>query len=204
MMGGDDDYGERKKVRVIIMASSSSSSSSSLLHRPKRIVTTTNMWKACLADFPAIAVKDNDDEDDHHHHHPHTAEKMRQVLESIGQGETREIAKKLRGYSSQDKLKGIFDADRLITFAETIELLVNSRLGCFYCKSDVKVLYEQVRDSSQWTLDRVDNDAGHFRHNLLIACLGCNLRKKRMHPAKYVLTKQMAKVTKLNHDPQDG
>ena len=156
-----------------------------------------------------------------HHQHRHTAERMRRVLESIKHPPPkikkqhdddglirvlvqREIAKKLRGYSSQDKIKGFFDADRLITFPETIELLVDSRLGCYYCKKDVKVLYEQVRDSSQWTLDRVDNDAGHFRNNLLIACLGCNLRKKRMHPAKYVLTKQMTKVTKLNYDDDDA
>ena len=110
----------------------------------------------------------------------------------------REIAKKLYGYSSQDKKKGVFAKDRMITFPETVHLLHRSRLICYYCRCSVKILYEDVRDSNQWTLDRINNEFGHFSDNVLIACLRCNLRRKVMNPAKYVLTKQFMHVTKLN------
>jgi hypothetical protein len=43
----------------------------------------------------------------------------------------------------------------------------------------------------QWTLDRIDNDIGHNKNNLVIACLECNLKRKRTNKDKFMFTKNM-------------
>jgi hypothetical protein len=47
----------------------------------------------------------------------------------------------------------------------------------------------------QWTLDRIDNDIGHNKKNLVIACLECNLKRKRTNKDKFMFTKNM-KITR--------
>ena len=43
----------------------------------------------------------------------------------------------------------------------------------------------------QWTLDRIDNDQGHTYDNVVIACLECNLQRRRTNSDKFLFTKQM-------------
>jgi hypothetical protein len=69
--------------------------------------------------------------------------------------------------------------------------MIESKNQCYYCKEDVQVLYENVREPKQWTLDRINNKMGHNHGNLLIACLNCNLRRRTMHTERYVFTKQL-------------
>ena len=109
-----------------------------------------------------------------------------------------EICKKLSSYRSQDKRKHRYDEEMFISFAETVSLLVQERLVCHYCLRSVKVLYEDVRDGLQWTLDRCNNNLGHNRHNVMLACLRCNLRRKLMRPERYVMTQNAMKVVKLD------
>jgi hypothetical protein len=43
----------------------------------------------------------------------------------------------------------------------------------------------------QWTLDRLDNSIGHHDDNVVICCLKCNLKKRRMDDEKFKFTKQL-------------
>lgn len=91
----------------------------------------------------------------------------------------RELDKKINGYKQQDEKKKIHDSDTLISLEETVEKLVACGLKCCYCSKRVKIIYKKVRDKYQWTLDRIDNDKNHSNNNTVIACLGCNLSRRR-------------------------
>jgi hypothetical protein len=105
------------------------------------------------------------------------------------------IHSKWYGYRSQDIEKQILHPDKFISERDIAQTLVDSRLSCFYCRKPVQLFYEFVRESNQWTLDRIDNTYGHNHDNVVIACLGCNLRRKTMYYERFVMTKQMT-ITK--------
>lgn len=100
------------------------------------------------------------------------------------------IQKKRSSYKSQDIKKSRL-TDDFITYDEVVEKLVISKLNCSYCKKDVVILYENKRDSTQWTLDRIDNELGHSNKNTVISCLKCNLQKRKRNDEKFRFTKQM-------------
>jgi len=58
------------------------------------------------------------------------------------------------------------------------------------------ILYEIVRESLQWTLDRIDNAVGHNKNNVLIACLHCNLKRRKQSKDAFLFTKQLQIVKK--------
>ena len=37
-----------------------------------------------------------------------------------------------------------------------------------------------------WTLDRIDNNIGHNRDNVVISCLACNLQKREEEVKKHL------------------
>jgi hypothetical protein len=102
-----------------------------------------------------------------------------------------QFKKKILGYKSQDIIKGKYTPDKFVDIATIVELLNTCKNQCYYCKQNTNVLYENVREPRQWTLDRIDNEEGHNKNNLLIACLTCNLRRKLMHTERYAFTKQL-------------
>lgn len=102
-----------------------------------------------------------------------------------------QLNNKISGYRSQDIHKNLFDVDLFIDTRTVIELLYESKLKCFYCKENVKILYEFVREPMQWSLDRLNNKWGHNKNNVVIACLSCNLKRKTMYHERYAFTKQM-------------
>ena len=103
----------------------------------------------------------------------------------------REIEKKITSYKTQDISKKIYNESSLISLSEAIEKLVCSKLKCHYCKESVLLFYKNVRDSKQWTLDRIDNDLCHSNENTLIACLHCNLQRRTRDMEKFLFTKQL-------------
>ena len=103
----------------------------------------------------------------------------------------REILNKISSYSQQDKKRNIFDSEKIIKYEECIEKLVLSKLKCYYCKCNTLLMYEDKREKRQWTLDRLDNDIGHYNDNVVICCLKCNLKKRRMDDEKFKFTKQL-------------
>jgi hypothetical protein len=110
---------------------------------------------------------------------------------------------KQSGYRSQDTLKGLYDADRFIQIHRLIELLIESKLACFYCRKWATLFYENVRDPRQWSLERLSNAEGHNRDNVVIACLECNMRRRTMYYERYIATKQL-KVNKLDSESHEN
>lgn len=108
-----------------------------------------------------------------------------------------EIKNKISGYKQQDIKKKILEEDKLITFDETIEKLVVSKLICKYCALKMKIFYENSREPSQWTLDRIDNSLGHNCDNVVICCLSCNLKRRRLNHDKFLFSQKM-KLVKLH------
>ena len=101
------------------------------------------------------------------------------------------LKKKLLGYKQQDIKKKKLDNDNFISLEKIVELLVISKLKCFYCKKNIKIKYTEKRDCNQWTLDRINNDLGHNKDNVKIACLECNLKRRRLNMDKFLFTKQL-------------
>ena len=113
-----------------------------------------------------------------------------------GSGELYDIIKKqlnikLSGYRAQDTIKKMYVESDFIDLDNTIRLLKESNLTCYYCNGPVKVLYKQVREGCQWTLERIDNDYGHNKMNVVIACLDCNLQRRTMYHERFAFTKQL-------------
>ena len=108
----------------------------------------------------------------------------------------RQINNKIYGYRTQDIDKKILCEEKLIDLQNVLNLMIKCDNKCFYCKENVNVLYEYVREPKQWTLERLDNNFGHNNDNVVIACLSCNLRRKTMHYERYVFTKQLNIIKK--------
>ena len=102
-----------------------------------------------------------------------------------------DIKKKMNGYKTQDVKKNILSHPEFITFEILIQKLVESKLKCYYCLNKMALIYDNVRQMNQWTLDRIDNNLGHNGDNVLISCLECNLKRKDMNKDKFLFTKQL-------------
>jgi hypothetical protein len=101
------------------------------------------------------------------------------------------IKAKICGYKQQDILKGKFLEAEFVSFDNVIDLLNQSKMRCHYCACETYLLYEIVRENKQWSLDRINNEIGHNRNNLLIACLECNLKRRRTNKDAFFFTKNL-------------
>jgi len=111
---------------------------------------------------------------------------------------TSHIKSKICSYKHQDILKKKLNETQLIQFEGVIDLLNNSELKCHYCSQEVYILYEKVREMKQWSLDRIDNNIGHNVGNLVIACLECNLKRRRTNKDAFMFTKNMVIIKSEN------
>ena len=108
----------------------------------------------------------------------------------------RSIKKKIKGYENQDIKKDKLNKKKLINYDDLLEILVISKLKCYYCKCDCLLMYDNVREKKQWTLDRLNNDEGHNRDNVVVSCLECNLKKGTIDDKKFKFAKQMRIIKK--------
>jgi hypothetical protein len=104
-----------------------------------------------------------------------------------------QINNKISGYKQQDKKKGLFVEAKFIDTVDVIESMRNCNLQCHYCSVEMYVLYDTAREGKQWTVDRVDNDKGHNKDNYHLACLECNLKRRRTNDDKFLLSKSTFK-----------
>jgi hypothetical protein len=102
-----------------------------------------------------------------------------------------QINKKISGYKQQDIIKKKLNNDKFIALEEIIRKMVECELKCRYCKEPMNVLYDISREMKQWSVDRVDNDFGHNIDNFHLACLDCNLKRRRRTDEKFLFTKQL-------------
>jgi len=101
------------------------------------------------------------------------------------------IKDKICGYKQQDILKKKLDETNIVTFFGVIDLLKECQMKCHYCSQEVYILYERVREMKQWSLDRINNDIGHNTGNLVVACLECNLKRRRTNKDAFMFTKNL-------------
>jgi hypothetical protein len=111
---------------------------------------------------------------------------------------TSHIKNKIYNYKHQDILKKKLNENEFVSFEETIDLLKKCNMTCCYCSNNVYILYEHVREMKQWSLDRINNDIGHNSGNLVIACLECNLKRRRTNKDKFMFTKNMVIIKENN------
>lgn len=109
----------------------------------------------------------------------------------------RELMNKLSNYKQQDKRKKRYNSESFIKLEELLEKLVVTKLKCNYCKDQCLLFYKNVREQKMWTLDRIDNNIGHNKDNVVISCLACNLQKRRRGEEAFKFMKQMV-ITKKN------
>lgn len=110
----------------------------------------------------------------------------------------RQIQNKVSSYKMQDIQKQKYDDDKFVDLDFVLGLLREKSLKCYYCRESVYLFYNYVRENKQWTLERIDNGVGHNKDNVEIACLLCNLRRRTMYHERYVFTKQMTNIVKLD------
>ena len=102
-----------------------------------------------------------------------------------------QINKKIYGYKQQDNIKKFYNSDKFITLESIINKIIDCELKCYYCKTEMNVLYDISREMKQWTVDRINNDLGHNLDNYYLACLECNLKRRRRSDDKFLFTKQL-------------
>lgn len=102
-----------------------------------------------------------------------------------------QIDKKISSYKQQDILKNKYDDALFIQYNYIVELLHTCRLHCYYCNNQMALLYENVRENMQWTVDRINNDLGHNNDNIVLSCLECNLARRKTNQNAFLFTKQL-------------
>jgi hypothetical protein len=153
----------------------------------KRVITSTNKWmqptdpESQLQYIQQIIDKKVTDE-----------KECALILQQLGQ--------KIGGYKGQDINKNLYSEAEFVDIEWTLDLMKKCNNHCFYCKKTVHILYENVREPLQWTLERIDNDFGHNKNNVEIACLSCNLRRRTMKYERYVLTQEIKIVVKIQDE----
>jgi hypothetical protein len=103
----------------------------------------------------------------------------------------RNVEKKINSYKQQDLQKGRFSQGQFISYLELLGKLKECQLQCHYCNETTHLYYDIVREIRQWTLDRIDNDLGHNLDNVVISCLGCNLKRRKTNQGAFLFTKQL-------------
>ena len=111
----------------------------------------------------------------------------------------RVLKQKYSSYKSQDKQSHKYDPEQHITYEQMIEKIYNSKLKCYYCKCDLTILYNKKRLKTQWTLERLDNNLGHYASNTCISCLECNLKRRTDNHEYFKQSKQM-NIIKINEN----
>ena len=101
------------------------------------------------------------------------------------------IKNKISGYKQQDILKKKLEESLFVNFEQVLELLKSCELKCHYCSQEIFILYERVRELKQWSLDRINNYIGHNNGNLVVACLECNLKRRRTNKDAFMFTKNL-------------
>jgi hypothetical protein len=110
-----------------------------------------------------------------------------------------EIKNKLHGYKTQDKLKNKYNTNEFININQIIQSLVECNLNCIYCNNNMFILYNNVREPSQWSVDRIDNSLGHINNNYVLACLSCNIKRKAQSKDKFLFASNIKTIIKMEN-----
>lgn len=152
--------------------------------KKKRVVTQTIDWEKAVEELEKI-------------------ENIEEIIDIDEQTKSckiilQQIKRKISGYLGQDREKDLIDKEKFVNTQDVISLFKTSKMICYYCKERTEIMYEFVREPKQWTLERLDNSFGHNRDNVVISCLSCNLRRRTMAKERYLQTKAMSKIIKID------
>jgi hypothetical protein len=152
--------------------------------KKKRVVTQTIDWEKAVEELEKI-------------------ENIEEIIDIDEQTKSckiilQQIKRKISGYLGQDREKDLIDKEKFVNTQDVITLFKTSKMICYYCKERTEIMYEFVREPKQWTLERLDNSFGHNRDNVVISCLSCNLRRRTMAKERYLQTKAMSKIIKID------
>jgi len=114
-----------------------------------------------------------------------------------------QISKKIIGYKQQDLHKKIYNPNMFLNLKCVIDKIIECELKCYYCTCEMNLLYDISREMKQWTVDRINNDLGHNIDNFFLACLECNLKRRRRNDEKFLFTKQL-KIVKINTSQENN
>ena len=120
------------------------------------------------------------------------------IIDDVSKIAIQQINKKIYGYRQQDIIKKLLSTEQFLTFESVINKMIECELKCRYCKKELSVLYDISREMTQWSVDRIDNDKGHNIDNFHLACLDCNLKRRRRTDEKFLFTKQLNIVKQDN------
>ena len=67
------------------------------------------------------------------------------------------------------------------------------KLTCYYCSENLYLIHKNKKEYLQWSLERFDNNLGHYNSNTCISCLGCNLQRRTDNHEYFKESKQMTK-----------
>jgi len=109
---------------------------------------------------------------------------------------SQELERKISSYKQQDLLKKRYNELFFINIDCILKKLIDVNMICFYCKCQVYILYEIVRELTQWTVDRINNNEGHNKENFVISCLNCNIKRRNTNSSKFLFTKQLNLIKK--------
>ena len=102
-----------------------------------------------------------------------------------------QLLRKMSGYKSQDVSKGVYNEVSFFAPMDALKKMHEMKMLCIYCEIKMLFVYEHARNMKQWTLDRLNNDLGHDKENVVISCLACNLSKRRRSHSAFLNTKQL-------------
>jgi hypothetical protein len=117
-------------------------------------------------------------------------------IDEVSKIALQQINRKIYGYKQQDIIKKLLNEDDFINLQSVINKMVECELKCYYCSETMSVLYDISREMKQWSVDRIDNDKGHNLNNYFLACLECNLKRRRRNDEKFLFTKQLKLIKK--------
>ena len=119
---------------------------------------------------------------------------LKELLDKNKRFMKQEIERKISSYKHQDILKKIYEPEQFIDLDCILSKLIETNMMCHYCFCKVFVLYDNVREKYQWTVDRIDNAKGHTKDNYVISCLECNMKRRKQIFDKFMFTKTLKLV----------
>jgi hypothetical protein len=108
-----------------------------------------------------------------------------------------QIQYKINSYKYQDINNNKYNFCDFIDVFFVLQEMIKCNMNCFYCNEKMELLYENSREPRQWTLERIDNCIGHIKHNVVIACLSCNIKRRCIYHERYYFTKQLKIIKKI-------
>ena len=89
-----------------------------------------------------------------------------------------EIDRKIYICRQQDLIKNILNPEKFITINYIIDKLVEFNMKCYYCECEMFILYKNIKEQSQWTINKTNIYNGYNKDNIVLSCLECNIKNK--------------------------